>query len=383
MDVLYVHMYVSLLEQDTLQVERRRRAKKGPAPRESMTVKKEGGEVDRRMKVVQERYGKLSTVVDSLKSKTRSLLLREKKEFLAAYRAHSYKIQVELRQLRRRVVEEKSSAHREEKLKQLKDDYVWYRDVAIAEERASSKAAKELKALKDTMDLAEDQRHWLLKEVNRTKSHVAALKLKIEEERRKRTARQNSPLVSAAAAEEEEEEEEEDCGRAARGGDERAEETTFVTQSHQREASRRERENLRRLLEDQKILCRRSKRAVDKYREDRPSAKCRALRRAFVDAVALVSDRRKNKKSPRDDDKEPLDTSDLAARTPEEETPVLLARLADLGHAKFTTPERLDVLANFANLAAAQQVAFFPHDDVTTTTHPPTTTTADNNNTSF
>ena len=43
----------------------------------------------RGMRVVTEQYEKLEHVVGSLNSKTRDLLLRERKEFLAAYRALS------------------------------------------------------------------------------------------------------------------------------------------------------------------------------------------------------------------------------------------------------------------------------------------------------
>ena len=75
----------------------------------------------RGLKVVHEQYEKLEHVVDNLNEKTRGLLLRERREFLAAYRAHTYKIQNELRELRRRVAEEQSSQQKDEKVKQLFD----------------------------------------------------------------------------------------------------------------------------------------------------------------------------------------------------------------------------------------------------------------------
>ena len=62
----------------------------------------------RSMKVVHEQFEKLEHVVDNLNEKTRGLLLRERREFLAAYRAHTFKIQNELRDLRKRVAEEQS-----------------------------------------------------------------------------------------------------------------------------------------------------------------------------------------------------------------------------------------------------------------------------------
>ena len=85
----------------------------------------------RGLKVVHEQYEKLEHVVDNLNEKTRGLLLRERREFLAAYRAHTYKIQNELRELRRRVAEEQSSQQKDEKVKQLKEDCDWFRQEAL------------------------------------------------------------------------------------------------------------------------------------------------------------------------------------------------------------------------------------------------------------
>ena len=69
----------------------------------------------RGMRVVAEQYEKLEHVVGSLNSKTRDLLLRERKEFLAAYRAHSFRIQDELQELRAKVQAEQSSSRKDEK----------------------------------------------------------------------------------------------------------------------------------------------------------------------------------------------------------------------------------------------------------------------------
>ena len=51
----------------------------------------------RGLKVVHEQYEKLEHVVDNLNEKTRGLLLRERREFLAAYRAHVRRTRARLR----------------------------------------------------------------------------------------------------------------------------------------------------------------------------------------------------------------------------------------------------------------------------------------------
>ena len=85
----------------------------------------------RSLRVVHEQYEKLENVVDNLNEKTRGLLLRERREFLAAYRAHTFKIQAELRDLRKRVAEEQSSQQKDEKVKQLREDCGWFRQEAL------------------------------------------------------------------------------------------------------------------------------------------------------------------------------------------------------------------------------------------------------------
>ena len=51
----------------------------------------------RGLAMVYEQYGKLNEVVKNLNEKTKGLLMKERSEFLAAYRAHTYKVQRELK----------------------------------------------------------------------------------------------------------------------------------------------------------------------------------------------------------------------------------------------------------------------------------------------
>ena len=122
----------------------------------------------RSMRVVHEQFEKLEHVVDNLNEKTRGLLLRERREFLAAYRAHTFKIQNELAELRKRVAEEQSSQQKDEKVKQLRDDCDWFRQEALDLDAEGSSLRDELHSLKDRLEQSEDDRNWLLKELTRT-----------------------------------------------------------------------------------------------------------------------------------------------------------------------------------------------------------------------
>ena len=95
----------------------RHRAQAGQKPKDAtMAAPSAASEPVRGMRVVTEQYEKLEHVVGSLNSKTRDLLLRERKEFLAAYRAHSFRIQDELQELRAKVQAEQSSSRKDEKV---------------------------------------------------------------------------------------------------------------------------------------------------------------------------------------------------------------------------------------------------------------------------
>ena len=276
------------------------------------------------MEVVHARYDKLSRVIESLNVKTKELLLQERKEFLAAYRAHTYKIQLELRHVRKRVMEEKSSEQQEDKLKQIREDHEWFRDEAINKERLASSMAKDLSAWKEKLDISEEKVAWLINEIKITKTHVANLKqIQFGDDHTETETPQLIPPASSSMGDY-------DDDAPARC-----------------EALRREKATLERLVEDQRILCRRSKRAINRYRGDLPSTACVGLRRAFVDAVALVTESRRLQFE---------SDASLVAVDDADETSALLKRLADLGIDKFTPTDRLTVLAHFARTSQVQHI---------------------------
>jgi len=69
-----------------------------------------------------ENASRLLSVADSLNERMRGLLEKEKEEFIAAYRAHTRKVQEDLAKLRQRVAEEEESLHRDEKVRRLQHE---------------------------------------------------------------------------------------------------------------------------------------------------------------------------------------------------------------------------------------------------------------------
>ena len=118
----------------------------------TMAAPSAASEPVRGMRVVAEQYEKLEHVVGSLNSKTRDLLLRERKEFLAAYRAHSFRIQDELQELRAKVQAEQSSTRKDEKVRRLKEDCDWFRREALRLDEEGTKMTQELHKLKTQLD---------------------------------------------------------------------------------------------------------------------------------------------------------------------------------------------------------------------------------------
>ena len=155
----------------------------------TMAAPSAASEPVRGMRVVAEQYEKLEHVVGSLNSKTRDLLLRERKEFLAAYRAHSFRIQDELQELRAKVQAEQSSSRKDEKVRRLKEDCDWFRREALRLDEEGTKMTQELHKLKTQLDDSERDRSWLLNELSRTQTTTELLAVKIADAE----ARRNEP----------------------------------------------------------------------------------------------------------------------------------------------------------------------------------------------
>ena len=133
------------------------------------------------MEAVRDQYGKLDAVVSSLNATTRSLLLRERREFLAAYRAHTFQMHDELRVLRSRIADEQSSQQKDEKVRRLTVDAEWFRKEAFALDERRGRLAKELQALKERLQIVGDDRAWLVREFEKTRNLTAHLRIQLAE----------------------------------------------------------------------------------------------------------------------------------------------------------------------------------------------------------
>ena len=137
----------------------------------------------RGMSMVHEQYGKLNEVVKNLNEKTKGLLMKERSEFLAAYRAHTYKVQRELKALRQRVAEEESSLQKDEKVKRLREDCEWYRREALQLDERTTVLKRELRELKEELEVFEDDRNWLVKQLKASKTQTELLRAALDSQR--------------------------------------------------------------------------------------------------------------------------------------------------------------------------------------------------------
>jgi hypothetical protein len=91
------------------------------------TKKRLDEEYESHMELPRENARKLLDIAAQLNDQMKGLVDKEKQEFIAAYRAHTRKIQEDLARLRSRVAEEEESLHRDEKVKRLQGDRDSYR----------------------------------------------------------------------------------------------------------------------------------------------------------------------------------------------------------------------------------------------------------------
>ena len=343
----------------------------------------------RGLKVVHEQYEKLEHVVDNLNEKTRGLLLRERREFLAAYRAHTYKIQNELRELRRRVAEEQSSQQKDEKVKQLKEDCDWFRQEALELDAKSATLRTDLHGLKDRLEVAEDDRNWLLKELTRTKMQTDLLRSAldaqtsdtktadvVEAERRaeeavfearrsgigiprKSDAMAWSPQASRGGTRQESRGAPDDGpSRPGSGGDEPAEEdaprrrgpSAFDADG----AKERERDYATRRVEAKKAECRRLRKAIAAHRAsaDPPTHEAARLRETLLECLLAVS----NAKDARRGVEPPSRGPAAPARADGKPANPDLSLLDPLDLDKFTPTDRIHVLYNLAGTSVVQDM---------------------------
>lgn len=121
------------------------------------------------MKQPREQAQKLRDVVLNLNDKMNALLESEKAEFLAAYRAHTKKIQEDLTRLRARVAEEEASFRKDEKVRQLQEDRDHFRGDALLLDSKTVAMKKQLIYMKSKLEAIEDDRNFLVRQLQGAK----------------------------------------------------------------------------------------------------------------------------------------------------------------------------------------------------------------------
>jgi len=112
-----------------------------------------------------ENASRLLSVADSLNERMRGLLEKEKEEFIAAYRAHTRKVQEDLAKLRQRVAEEEESLHRDEKVRRLQHERDTFRAQALALDAGNSQLSKDLETIRSKLEVLEDDRNFLVRQM--------------------------------------------------------------------------------------------------------------------------------------------------------------------------------------------------------------------------
>ncbi|EQC39786.1 hypothetical protein SDRG_03211 [Saprolegnia diclina VS20] len=129
---------------------------------------------------VRERYAQLHDVVGSLSEKITAVLVRQEKDFLAAYRAHMYNVQKELHDTKEKVTRNETIENKSEKIKLLEEERDWYRKEALRLDAFTTNMKKDLKHMKEKLESIEEDRDWLEKQLKASKKQNKLLRAELE-----------------------------------------------------------------------------------------------------------------------------------------------------------------------------------------------------------
>ena len=146
---------------------------------EAELAKQLAADYEKTMKDPRENCRKLMDVAGQLNEKMKALLEKERHEFVAAYRAHTKKIQEDLARLRARVAEEQESLHRDEKVKRLSRERDDYRAQALALDAGNANLSASLEATRAKLEVLEDDRNFVVRALR--KAAAASRKLAASE----------------------------------------------------------------------------------------------------------------------------------------------------------------------------------------------------------
>ncbi|KAH9085407.1 hypothetical protein Ae201684P_005115 [Aphanomyces euteiches] len=125
---------------------------------------------------VREKYAQLHSVVGSLSEKITAVLVRQEKDFMAAYRAHMYNVQKELHDTKEKILRNETLENKSEKIKLLEEERDWYRKEALRLDAFTTNTTKDLKHMKEKLECIEEDRDWLEKQLKASKKQNKLLR---------------------------------------------------------------------------------------------------------------------------------------------------------------------------------------------------------------
>ena len=113
------------------------------------------------MEHVRSLYRQLNTSTTTLQSNVADLLKKQETEFLKAFKAHSYTVQLELQALRKRAEETASRTARDDALRTLQLERDWFEAEAKSLALENTNLQRQLQAARARGQAAEEERAWL------------------------------------------------------------------------------------------------------------------------------------------------------------------------------------------------------------------------------
>ncbi|KAG2777927.1 hypothetical protein PC116_g24914 [Phytophthora cactorum] len=132
------------------------------------------------MAIVRQKHAQLHDVVGSLSEKISSVLARQERDFLAAYRAHMYNVQKELHEMREKIHRNETVENKSEKIKKIEDERDWYRKEALRLDAFTTTMTKDLKYMKENLESIEEDRNWLEKQLKACKKQNKLLRAELD-----------------------------------------------------------------------------------------------------------------------------------------------------------------------------------------------------------
>lgn len=101
---------------------------------------------------------------------------KQEQDFLAAYRAHMYKVQKDVQDLKQQLEQSENGDQKQEKLKSMEDERNWYRKEALRLDSFAVSMKSDLAAMREKLESLEEDRDWLDGQLKISKKENKALR---------------------------------------------------------------------------------------------------------------------------------------------------------------------------------------------------------------